>query len=154
MDTPVTPIAARLLVLEGEAWLRHGGERQPLATGSSLAGGDIVETGPAGEVHVLLASGHVLALGPEQFLSLDADVLATPVADSSEWRCAVPAGLDLLMDGPALALDFVMESPQALDHLLGPADTSSAGHDHPTLAAFDDPGLGHLLRSLFGPEAH
>lgn len=154
MDTPTTPIAARLLVLEGEAWLRHDGERQPLGTGSFLASGDVVETGPAGEIHVLLASGHVLALGPDQLLSLDADVLATPVADSSEWRCAVPAGLDLLMDGPALALDTVLESPQALDHLLGPGDTSSASPDYPGLLAFDDPGLGHLLRSLFGPEAH
>lgn len=153
MDTTSSPVAARLLALEGEAWLRHGGERLPLAQGSALVAGDVLETGPGSELQLRLASGHELALGGPQLLVLDADVLATPAADPGEWCCAPAAVQGLLATGDALTLDNVLAAPQALDHLLGPAGAPDAAPAH-GLAAFDDPGLQHLLRSLFGPEAY
>lgn len=170
MDSHSSPVAARLLALEGEAWLRHGGERLPLSTGSELAAGDVLETGADAQAQLALASGNALAVGPDQLLCLDADVLATDSADTSEWRCALAPGLDLLAGGPALTLDSVLEPSRGLDHLLGgataavaDAHVANAHHPHapdaahaasPALVAFDDPGLQHLLRSLFGPEAH
>lgn len=153
MDSHSSSAAARLLAVNGEAWLRQGGEHLPLATGNALAAGDVLETGAATTVQLQLASGHVLALGPEQFLSLDADVLATAAADPGEWCCSAPEGLDLLLGGAALSLDSVLEPAHNLDHLLGGAAAPAAA-DHPGLALLDDPGLHHLLRSLFGPEAH
>lgn len=153
MDSLSPPVAARLLALEGEAWLRHGGERLPLAQGSALAAGDVLETGPGSELQLQLASGHALALGSAQLLVLDADVLATAAADPGEWCCAPDAVQPLLATGDTLALDSVLDASTPLDHLLGPASAQSPAPAH-GLPVLDDGGLQHLLRSLFGPEAH
>lgn len=157
MDSRSSFIAARLVALEGDAWQRQDGTRLSLVAGSVLTAGDVLETGPDAVLQLQLASGHALSLGPEQLLSLDADVLATADADPGEWCCAAPEALRLLLGGSALALDNVLDAAQGLDHLLGSdaAHVPAAAHGAPhALVAFDDPGLSHLLRSLFGPEAH
>lgn len=151
MDTPSNTVAARLTALEGDAWLRHGNERLPLTQGSALAVGDVLETGPGAEVQLHLASGHALSLGPEQWLSLDGDVLATASADTSEWRCIVESDPAIVSASPALTLDSVLDSTQGMDHWFG---TGSAQGTHLPLMVLDDGGIQHLLRSLLGPEAH
>lgn len=151
MDTPSTTVSARLTLLEGDAWLRHGGDRLPLAEGSALAAGDVLETGSGTEVQIQLASGHVLSLGPDQLLSLDSDVLATATADTSEWRCAVSGDPAALFGSPALTLDSVLDTSQGIDHWFGSGAAQDA-HDH--LISLDDGGMQQLLRSLLGPEAH
>jgi hypothetical protein len=156
MDTSTHPVAARLLEVQGEAWMLQADHRVALAAGMGLAPGSVVVTGHGSELRLNLASGHELALGGDRCLCLDEDVVAPGDADCSEWRVAShadPAVLaDWLAPATALVLDHVLESHPVLDALLGPAAASlspgECGAPDP-----DDPGLAALLRSLYGHDA-
>lgn len=156
-------IAARLLTLHGEAWVWEGNDRLPVAIGSLLDAGQLLETGPHGTLQLLLASGHELGLGPNQSLLLDADVLADASADISEWVLAGSAAPVALMEWlstaqPSLSLDAVLDSPSSsLDSLLGPdaqSASSSMASSTPTTLGSDFAGadLAGLLHSLYGTE--
>ena len=152
-------VAARLVALSGEVWVQEGGDRLSLAVGSLLDAGQIVQTGSHSEVQLLLSSGHELALGPEQSLLLDADVLADAGADTSQWTLAAGANAAAFVSWftpgeHALVLEAVLDHPASLDHLLGsaPMPEHNSYHAHELAAGYgggDD--LAGLLRSLYGP---
>lgn len=156
MNTQTLPTAARLLSLEGDAWLQ-GSTPRPLAVNSEVEAGQVLATGPRGHVHLLLASGHELDIGPNQLLCLDDDVLANADADAGEWRLSGLADTALLAAWlqPALpALDHLLVAPSLLDELFGPA-AAIALNDHTEprfLMAGADADLNQLLRSLYGPD--
>jgi hypothetical protein len=165
-------IAARLISLHGEAWVWDGDDRLPLAVGSLLDAGQLLETGPHGTLALLLSSGHELGLEPNQSLLLDADVLADTSADISEWTLASTAPSGLLAEwlspsharlGPdavlgfdgVLGLDAVLDgASSSLDSLLGPAPANNTGSMASAVLnnGLADADLAGLLRSLYGTE--
>lgn len=156
MDTS-TQTAARLLELQGEAWILRDDQRIDLVAGMGLDPGTVLATGPGSDLRLRLASGRELALGPDDCLCLDDDVLAPIEADSSEWRVASHADPATLADwlapaAPVLALEGLLEPHPVLDVLLGPAAASSSAGEV-GVPGPDDPGLAALLRSLYGPDA-
>lgn len=160
MHTPPPAIAARLMYLNGDAWVQQGDAHLPLSVGTLLDEGQVVLTGPGCHLQLLLASGHELAIGPEQMLSLDSDVLANNSADSSEWLLSTHADASLLADwllpatAAAIPLESVLEPHHLLDNLFGPAGQPSSGDMVSGALAGDDTNLNHLLRSLYGPDVH
>lgn len=157
MDTSLQPLAARLIDVQGEAWILRDDQRIDLAAGMGLEPGTVLVTGPDSELRLRLASGRELALGQDDCLCLDDDVLAPAEADSSEWRVASHANPAALADwlapaAPALTLESLLESHPVLDVLLGPAAASPV-FGEAGVPGSDDPGLAALLRSLYGPDA-
>ena len=159
-DTPSTP--TRLLAVFGDTWLQDGDHHAPLTIGAELASGQVIHTGTHGTALVQLASGHELGLGPDQSLTLDADVLADAAADTSEWTLAATADPTLLADWltpstPPLNLDSLLAAASdPLDQLLGssppPAEEPHSSGQELLAAGMTDDSLNSLLRSLYGPD--
>lgn len=154
-------VAARILASSGDTWQDAQGSRQPLMAGGELQAGQLLHTGSDGSALLQLASGHVLALGPDQLLLLDADVLADTGADSSEWMLGAAANPAMVTEwlapaGPPLAYAAVIDVPgESLDQLLqstAPVSADGGRLTQQLLADMGDDGLSSLLRSLYGPE--
>jgi ferric-dicitrate binding protein FerR (iron transport regulator) len=69
-EAAVEAVAATVLTLEGQAELEQGGAFKPLSLGQLLGPGDRVRTGKDGGLHLALADGSSVSLGPSSQLSL------------------------------------------------------------------------------------
>ena len=90
----VPSLAAQTLVVEGvlsPAWLERGGKREPLASGTALAVGDKVHTGPGSRALLRLAEGSAVKLGENATLAIDALLLK-----KGGDKTLVNAGLDVV----------------------------------------------------------
>ena len=154
-------VAARVLATSGDTWQDIQGSPQPLTTGGELQPGQLLHTGSNGSALLQLASGHVLALGPDQLVLLDADVLADAGGDSSEWMLGAAADPAMVAEwlapaSPPLSYATVINVPgESLEQLLqssAPISADSGRLTQQLLADMGDDGLNSLLRSLYGPE--
>lgn len=61
-----------ITIVEGAATVSRGGQppTEPLAEGAALHEGDVVQTGPAGRLEILLANGSHLRVGPSARVAL------------------------------------------------------------------------------------
>lgn len=155
-------VAARLIDSTGEVWREEDGMSIPLTAGANLQPGQLLHTGNHGTALLQLASGHELGLGPDQYLLLDADVLADATADSSEWALGARANPAMVAEwlapaGSSLEFAAVIEVPgESLDQLLqssAPISADSTRMPQSLLAEMGDDGLSCLLRSLYGPDS-
>ena len=64
------PRTAQVSALEGKAHRARGAQRQPLAVGSGLSQGDVVETQKDSRIELRLSDASLLRLGPEAKLQL------------------------------------------------------------------------------------
>lgn len=161
MNIPSLAVA-HVIQAEGDAWRVSGDITEPLRAGTVLQEGQLLHTGDHGVVLVQLASGHEIGLGPEQTLLLDADVLASRDADTSEWMLDGRANPGMIAEwlAPAAApleLAAVLDVPgENLDELLkgtAPVTVDSDQMHQLLLAGIGDDGLACLLRSLYGPDS-
>lgn len=117
-EQAVESVAATVLTLEGPAELWDQGRWRALALGQLLGPGDRVRCGPGGGLHLALADGSTLALGPGTELGLIR--LGGPAAGSElELR---RGSLHAVVERPAAQAGWALRTPKALVRADQPGD--------------------------------
>ena len=131
--------------IEGEVWaIRADGERVQLELGDEVYQGDILESGPEGNVGVLLADETTFAMGPEGRMVLD-EMVYDPGTQEGSVSMSVLQGVFTFVSGQVAKTDpdaMTLDTPVATIGIRG----TQVGLD-----LSDGQNLNvHLMEELFG----